>query len=923
MKKRLLSFLMCLALVIGLLPAGVFSVSAAEADVAQQAAEVVTAGQAAERDPSETGVINTSPDNPWIVTSYGDLQIAFNSSEDYKTTYIKLGADISFDYLPPSTESGRTAILYTNGYNGGGNVVLDLAGYTLSYSDNSNFSYRLISGKSGRVTINDSMRTDPSTGKLVTGKINYKYNVPYKDRNTAVLSGDVTVNGGFITNNTSSDAHHSVYANFFYKGSTLQYSENGSLIMNGGTFKAKTPVLLGDYTNTVFNGGDLRTTGQIGVNINHQYTSNTDLYLPTFKKLHIANASSNSQVLPIVLAHSTNYTNTHTKAEMLANYDSMLASGSAPFIDRVKQSALSDGAGYGAGTILGPKFNTSYDIAPVTVVDSVKLTVPGVSEGATIQYGAGCESDKGYTVRNYSDGSVWKYGVKWEIMKSTYQDLPCNETNTFKGATAYRVTVKVAPIGEVGYELAAPADLTAAVNGEAAAVKDNGDGTYDISCVIRVRSVLDNFAVTIREPAEGEAPKYNATVKSGSHYKVSDYSGNTYWKNGVMWARGELGKTDYSGIDPNGGFVFETGSKYTAIVMLTISRINDYMFADANKCTATINGKEATVYKISDNEYGVYCSFGLPKKSITSVALTVSEPLAGSKPVYDAAAPADADYKIQARTGGDWKNGVCWVNSSSAGISSGTVFEEGKTYGCVIAIEAKDPDLTAFADSFSATVNGKKADVFQDSTDNTKYWIRLSFTCSKINVYHLDITIPEPVAGEVQSYNATVPDYGYKIDNYTGEGIWRNGVMWKHGNEPLSYIKAHKYVDGDRYTVTVAIVLSDPSRYQFIRDYPVTANVNGKTAVVTKRDDSTYLVSYTFDLGGGILLGDVDGDGEVTILDATYIQRKLADLPNKSAFVTEASDADGDGEFSILDATEIQRYLAGLLSNDNIGKPVA
>ena len=62
-----------------------------------------------------------------------------------------------------------------------------------------------------------------------------------------------------------------------------------------------------------------------------------------------------------------------------------------------------------------------------------------------------------------------------------------------------------------------------------------------------------------------------------------------------------------------------------------------------------------------------------------------------------------------------------------------------------------------------------------------------------------------------------------------------------------------------------------------------------------------------------ILLGDVDGDGEVSILDATAIQRKLAGLP--TAFVEACADVDEDGEVSILDATEIQRYLVGLSTN--------
>ena len=70
-----------------------------------------------------------------------------------------------------------------------------------------------------------------------------------------------------------------------------------------------------------------------------------------------------------------------------------------------------------------------------------------------------------------------------------------------------------------------------------------------------------------------------------------------------------------------------------------------------------------------------------------------------------------------------------------------------------------------------------------------------------------------------------------------------------------------------------------------------------------------------------MLLGDVDGDGIVTIIDATCIQRHLASIPT-FAFIEALADADGDGETTILDATYIQRWLAQLPSNNNIGKPI-
>ena len=70
-----------------------------------------------------------------------------------------------------------------------------------------------------------------------------------------------------------------------------------------------------------------------------------------------------------------------------------------------------------------------------------------------------------------------------------------------------------------------------------------------------------------------------------------------------------------------------------------------------------------------------------------------------------------------------------------------------------------------------------------------------------------------------------------------------------------------------------------------------------------------------------IILGDVDGDGEVTIIDATAIQRHLASIPT-ATYIEKAADADEDNEVTIIDATMIQRWLAQLPANDHIEKPI-
>ena len=61
---------------------------------------------------------------------------------------------------------------------------------------------------------------------------------------------------------------------------------------------------------------------------------------------------------------------------------------------------------------------------------------------------------------------------------------------------------------------------------------------------------------------------------------------------------------------------------------------------------------------------------------------------------------------------------------------------------------------------------------------------------------------------------------------------------------------------------------------------------------------------------GQYLIGDADGDSEITVLDATTIQRVLAEIiTDEDGGVALRGDSNGDG-LDITDATAIQRYLA-------------
>lgn len=72
---------------------------------------------------------------------------------------------------------------------------------------------------------------------------------------------------------------------------------------------------------------------------------------------------------------------------------------------------------------------------------------------------------------------------------------------------------------------------------------------------------------------------------------------------------------------------------------------------------------------------------------------------------------------------------------------------------------------------------------------------------------------------------------------------------------------------------------------------------------------------------GALLIGDADNDGQVTITDATYVQRYLAKLATANINL-KAADADEDDDIAIVDATYIQRWLAKLPTSTCVGQYV-
>ena len=106
--------------------------------------------------------------------------------------------------------------------------------------------------------------------------------------------------------------------------------------------------------------------------------------------------------------------------------------------------------------------------------------------------------------------------------------------------------------------------------------------------------------------------------------------------------------------------------------------------------------------------------------------------------------------------------------------------------------------------------------------------------------------------------------------------------------------------------------------------------VSGTTWTVTEKNITGHIgptgiaVIYNGELTETeLLVGDADQSGDVSILDATHIQRCLASLAVFKENGEKAADCDFDSSVTIIDATAIQRYLASLVdANSHVGQKI-
>ena len=183
---------------------------------------------------------------------------------------------------------------------------------------------------------------------------------------------------------------------------------------------------------------------------------------------------------------------------------------------------------------------------------------------------------------------------------------------------------------------------------------------------------------------------------------------------------------------------------------------------------------------------------------------------------------------------------------------------------------------------------------------------------------HYEELKPNPPITAVDVTGVTAPVVGENPDFTFADTsqYYINGVFWT--DITTSSHKSLKETDvfeaGHTYELEVWLRANDGYKFKMDSDgwIDITATIGGKQAeVIPPGAENTAIISMTYTVADEeIMLGDVDGDSKITIMDATAIQRYIAKEITLDAQQLLAADTDKNSKVSIMDATLIQRFVA-------------
>ncbi len=239
--------------------------------------------------------------------------------------------------------------------------------------------------------------------------------------------------------------------------------------------------------------------------------------------------------------------------------------------------------------------------------------------------------------------------------------------------------------------------------------------------------------------------------------------------------------------------------------------------------------------------------------------ITISAPIAGECPSYSATISSDKFEVIDEEYGYIY-HGVTWYDwTLDSNIDYDDEFIDGHVYSVTILIRnTAGNNITLL----NATVNGNSAELSETTDDygNPYYLVQYYFGEKPTNIDETaNITITEPVAGELPSYEATIGNECFEVidEEY---GYIYHGVTWYDWTLDSNIDYDDEFIDGHVYSVTILVKKAEGCELDLLY-----ATVNGNSAEISETTDDYgnpyYLVQYYF----GEKPTNIDETADITI----------------------------------------------------------
>ena len=540
-----------------------------------------------------------------------------------------------------------------------------------------------------------------------------------------------------------------------------------------------------------------------------------------------------------------------------------------------------------------------------TAITNIALNITAPTEGNKPSTGVSAPDGAHYGVKSSN--------VQWMVSNDGINFTAMASGTKFVGGKYYRVYMDVT-LSNSNYSFKittengtlAP-DVLAFVNGSIANVSKAYD--QDPEKVITVRfdfgqcndSIIEKIAIVdIVKPVAGERPSYTANV-SGTGYHIDNTKNSyydAYWKNppekwyyvknGISWWDVTDGGYDY--VYEND--VFLPGHEYECRIHVRTDDGYEFVmdpYTDPETWpTVTVNGQPGALTFSSASglrrEQEVCYTFTCETTTLSTLMVYgIDTPKKGELPDYTAtmAYPnlyePDTDYGLNG-------SGIYWYDCEGRQLEEGERFGDAGPYCIAIkfvpASVENGPYVSEFAEEVDVYINGKPIAPYGQWDEvvvgSSTVWP--FFTFSGVAS---DPEIGKTVSGQIISFGEEANDVLLQLFKVNSDTLLYEATV--EGNT-AEYCFTD--VASGVYTLRVS------KEKHVAREYLVVVNSGD-----VELDAKIYL------------MGDLDGDGSVTISDVTTV---LNVLSGSGALQQDIEgDLDGDGSMTISDVTKLLTVLSG------------